>query len=661
MFWAFPKENPMRHLRLSFFAILFLVPRTSIAQQALSQRVVQYDIDAKYDAKTHSLDAVETLTWRNLTGKPQDKFPFHLYLNAFRQHSTFNEESRRRGGFRAAQGGEGNKGEGSITVKQFEVVSMGDGRSKLVFPTPQSVTDKMKFVAPDDGNAQDKTVAEVPLPQPIPPGGEVTFRIAFHDQFPEVVARTGYKGDFILAGQWFPKVGVWWKGAWNCHQFHLNSEFFADFGVFNVNITLPQNFIDGATGAKVAEKKNPDGSKTVTYHAEDVHDFAWTADPKYIVVNDTFTNSAANKTAIRILMQPDHMDSAERYRTVTLGTLKKFDEWYGQYPYSTLTVVDPASGGEQAGGMEYPTFITADTFYRIPKGLLEPELVVEHEFGHQYWYGMVATNEFEDAWLDEGINSYTEVKIMDALYGKNTDILNINGATMGEREEQRMSYSGVADLDPLTSNAWDYVNANSYGGITYGKTATMLLTLEGIIGEETMQRAIRTWFERYKFTHPTKEDFMNTVNEVAGQNLSWYWDQAVKGTQVLDYRIMSANSIGEDWKSAFAKKGSTPYDTSVVVHRKGDFVMPVRLEVKFDNGEVVHENWDGKERWHRFQWKKNAKLVSAEIDYQHQYMLDKDFFNNSYLAEPNHKATHKLVAYWMILTQWLGQMLAWLT
>ncbi len=653
----------MRLLRPSLFIILFFIPLAAIAQQApLSQRVVQYDIDAKYDAKTHSLDAVETLTWHNFTGKPQDKFPFHLYLNAFQPHSTFNEESRRRGGFREGMGGQGNNGNGSITVKQFDVVGMGDGKSKLTFPTPQNLTDKLKFVQPDDGNPNDKTVVEVQLPQPIPPGGEVTFRIAFHDQFPEVVARTGYKRDFILAGQWFPKVGVWWHDAWNCHQFHENSEFFADFGVFNVNVTLPQNFVDGATGEKVGEKKNSDGTKTVTYHAEDVHDFAWTADPNYRVLTDTFINSAGNKTAIRILMEPDHMDTAERYRQVTLATLKKFDEWYGHYPYSTLTVVDPPSGAMQAGGMEYPTFITGDSLYGLPKGMKTlPEGVVEHEFGHQYWYGMVATNEFEDAWLDEGINSYTEVKVLAALYGKKTDVLNINGATMGDDTQQRLSYVGSADLDPMTSNAWDYVTSNSYGAITYGKTATVLLTLESIIGEQKMQQAIRTWFDRYKFTHPTEEDFMNTVNDVAGQDLSWYWDQAVKGTQVLDYNILSAKSLSNDWKSAFAKKGTVSFQTIVIVHRKGDFILPVHLQVKFDNGEVENATWDGKDRWHRFDWTKNAKFVSAEIDPAHQVLLDKDLFNNSYLAEPNGKATRKLSAYWMIVTQWFGQMLAWLT
>ena len=119
--------------------------------------------------------------------------------------------------------------------------------------------------------------------------------------------------------------------------------------------------------------------------------------------------------------------------------------------------------------------------------------MVEHEFGHQYWYGMVATNEFEDAWMDEGINSYTEVKVLDSILGKNTSILNIAGATLGEREEQRVGYIGsAADRDPMAQKAYEYYSFGSYGGITYGKTACVLLTLEGIVGEDTMAKAMRS-------------------------------------------------------------------------------------------------------------------------------------------------------------------------
>ncbi len=274
--------------------------------------------------------------------------------------------------------------------------------------------------------------------------------------------------------------------------------------------------------------------------------------------------------------------------------------------------------------MEYPTFITAGTAWWAPDGLKFPEAVVEHEFGHQYWYGMVATNEFEEAWLDEGINQYTECKIMDALYGRDVDILNTRVATAGERGTDRIGYIGAAEYDPIIRRGWQFVNSGSYGGITYSKTALVLLTLEHFIGEQKVREAQHIYFERYRFKHPTGDDFMNTVNEVAGQNLDWYWNQAVRGTQVLDYRIQRAESYRADWADKNApkkeKKGETEYVSSVVVHRRGDFVLPVTLEVKFDNGEILREHWDGQDRWHRslvgrFQEprvRKDSRLLDAD-------------------------------------------------
>ena len=213
---------------------------------------------------------------------------------------------------------------------------------------------------------------------------------------------------------------------------------------------------------------------------------------------------------LRILMQPAHWSQAERHEKITRESLDHFEKWYGPYPYKSLTVVDPEPDSA-AGGMEYPTFITGDSSWFMPDGLYLPEIVIEHEFGHQYWYGMVATNEFEDAWMDEGINSYTEVKVLDSILGKNTSIMHMAGMTAGERELQRLSYVGSADNDPIAQKAYDYVTSGSYAGVTYGKTASVLLTLESIVGEDTMDKAMSTYFMKYRFTHPTKEDFLNTI------------------------------------------------------------------------------------------------------------------------------------------------------
>ncbi len=357
-----------------------------------------------------------------------------------------------------------------------------------------------------------------------------------------MIARTGYKRTFLLAGQWFPKVGVWWHGAWNCHQFHAMTEFFADFGTYDVKITLPKNYVIGATGVQTGEIGNNDGTKTVAFHAEDVHDFAWTADPNFKVVDSEF-NGSVGAVKIRLLTYDGHKSSWDRYISIMQQTMKRFDEWYGPYPYAQITVVDPPHGAEEAGGMEYPTFITGDTTWWAFKGqYLFPEGVTEHEFGHQYWYGMVATNEFENAWLDEGINSYTEAKVLDDIYGRDTSVLNFLGAQMGDPALQREQYLNHPDFDPLSRPSYLDMSFGSYGAISYGKTATMLLTLETVVGEKTLRDALHNYFMKYRFTHPTQEDFLRTVNETAQQDLGWYWQQAVYGTQMLDYEVLRADS-----------------------------------------------------------------------------------------------------------------------
>jgi hypothetical protein len=639
------------------------IPDTTIAVNSstpMSQRVVHYEIDAKYDASKHTIDATEVLTYHNLTGQALDHFPFHLYQNAFEPKATFVRDSKLEGSRDTSYDKWDPKEYGSEDIKSIEVVGQGD------------LTSQLHYIAPDDGNQDDKTVVDLPLAKPIPPNAYVQFKIAFHDQMPETQARSGWKRDFLLAGQWFPKVGVWWHGAWNCHQYHATTEFFADFGVYDVKVTVPQNEVFGASGVEISDVNNPDGTKTLTYHGDDIHDFAWTVSPRYKVRESTY-QAQMGPVKLRFLMQPAHWSQVDRHEKITRETLDRFEKWYGPYPYKSLTVVDPEPGSA-AGGMEYPTFITGETSWIAPDGVKGVELVVEHEFGHQYWYGMVATNEFEDAWMDEGINSYTEVKVLDSVLGKNTSILNMAGATMGEREEQRDSYISVANRDPMAEAAYQYYSFNSYGGITYGKTASVLLTLEGIIGEDTMARAMSTYFMKYRFTHPTKKDFLDTIEEVSGKKLDWYFNQAVYGSPVLDYEVGSVDSFPVNWyedekkdkdkdkKDKKAKKDAkddTVYQTYVSLRRVEDFVMPVEVEIKFDNGEKIREHWNGVGRWIRYSYQKKAKAVSAEIDPDHTVQIDRNNFNNSYVVEAHTKPTHKLSNYWMFVSQWVAQALAW--
>src|SRR6266851_2641532 len=270
------------------------IPTTTLAinsDKPMSERVVHYEINAKYDAAKKIVDATEVFTYHNVTGQALDHFPFHLYQNAFQQKATWVNEAKLMGSRDTGYAKWEDKDYGSEEIKSLEVVGQGD------------LTAQLHYIAPDDGNKDDKTVIDLHVPKPIAPGEYVQFKMTFQTKFPETQARSGWKRDFVLGGQWFPKVGVWWNGSWNCHQYHATTEFFADFGVYDVKLTVPQYEVVGASGVLVGETNNPDNTKTMTYHGDDIHDFAWTVSPRY-KVRESVYQAQMGQIKLRFLMQP---------------------------------------------------------------------------------------------------------------------------------------------------------------------------------------------------------------------------------------------------------------------------------------------------------------------------------------------------------------------
>jgi Peptidase family M1 domain len=608
----------------------------------LSQRVAAYWIDASVNTDAKSLDATEIVEYRNPSSQPVSTVPFHLYLNAFRPQSTFSREAHQQGMYVPLGKGE----QGSIDIKSVSAEGYGD------------LSKSMRFIAPDDGNQDDHTVMEITLPKPLASGEAIRFSLAFHDKFPLSIRRTGYKRDFIMGAQWFPKVGVLWHDEWNCHQYHADTEFFSDFGTYNVNLTLPQRYIVGASGIQTGEQANSDGTRTLSFRGEDIHDFAWAASPHFQIVDDTFVNSLG-PVKLHALILASHNDKRDRYLSVLKQSMQKFDEWYGPYPYKQLTLIDPEPDSA-FGGMEYPTLITGGADWWEPwwsyYGL---EITVAHEFGHQYWYGMVASNEFEEPWLDEGINSYSESKVAQALFGRNTSLVNGRTLYSSDAENQRLFYIAHPDEDPIVREGWKFANDESYGSIVYGKTATVLTTLEAVVGEATLRQALRVYFMRYRFQHPTGTQFIDTLQEVCGRkDLQPYFDQAFNGTEVLDYSVESLTSGSSEWWKDNSAGG--PYHTSVVVRRKGSFLFPVNLEVGFADGSKEQATWDGNDRWARFSWDKPSRAVYAQVDPDGNVPLDVDSFNNSYTLQRDRTARLKLTNYWVFAQQLLVQWLSFL-
>ena len=382
-------------------------PRVAQASQARSPRNANYAITARLDPASRTLKGEQLLTWRNTATIPAPSLRFHLYYNAWRNtRSSFVRQRILAGDDRIASRPESDWG--WIDVTSLKLVRASGA--------PIDVSNRLRFIAPDDGNLEDRTVAEVALDAPVAPGETINVQIAWSSRIPRTFARTGAIGNYYFIAQWFPKIGVFQDTGWNCHQFHSATEFFADFGIYDVRLTVPSGWVVGATGSERGRRDEGDRTTTHHYYAEDVHDFAWTTSPDLVERLERFTHPGLPPVAMRLLLQPEHAYQADRHFTATRAALRYYGEWYGAYPYSNITILDPAWQSD-SGGMEYPMLFTAGTRWLAPRRVADPEDVTVHEAGHQFWYGIVANNEFEHAWMDEGINTFSTARVLDQFFG----------------------------------------------------------------------------------------------------------------------------------------------------------------------------------------------------------------------------------------------------
>ncbi|MCY7360345.1 MAG: M1 family metallopeptidase [Rudanella sp.] len=654
----------MKHILFLLFSLPALAFSPEGVNPALSPRNANYEIDVSLDPVTKRLTGRQTLHWRNTSNDLITELQFHLYLNAFKNDkSTFMRESG--GQLRGEYIDKNNKlAWGSIDLLSTRLTHDNG------YGSAENLTNKARFIQPDDSNLDDRTVIRIPLTMPVRPGETVVIDMAFRAKLPRIFARTGFSRDYFLVGQWFPKIGVYEspgtryqtgpRGRWNCHQFHAHSEFYADYGVYDVRITAPNEYVIGATGKLQTETANKkSNTKTLRYRAEDVVDFAWTASPDFEVVDDSWQRPSGSKVAIRLLMQPEHRSQADRYLFSAKAALAYFERVLGRYPFATLTIVDPPVHGAGSAGMEYPTFITAGTSWGMPTGVRAPEMVTVHEFGHQYFMQQLASNEFEEAWLDEGFNQYFEGRIMDETYGPKSSQVDLFGFRMGDMESSRDGYVRLDDpaVGPSFGNVWQLPD-EYYGQLTYSKTATWLRTLEGLVGRKTMDEIMRTYYQRWQFRHPNADSFIAIVNEIApartgfryGSDMNWFFDQVLYGDNVCDYEL---------YKIRNRKQGNGTRST-IQVTRRGDAQMPVDVLVHFDDGKELMLFWDGKARAHTFTINQKAEVVWATVDPKQKLYIDTNFNNNSLTLSPSSAPAAKFATKMLFWVQNWMQWLAWL-
>ena len=608
-----------------------------------SPRSASYRIEATLDFEHKTLEGRETLTWRNTGTAPTQELPLHLYLNAFKgPQSLFVKES-------------GGRLRMDRTDRAKESSSWGYCRLL-------SVRMEGKELSGHDG--EDETVRWLSLPRAVAPGETIHVEITWENRYPKVFARSGWSENFLMSGQWFPKVGVYQGDRWNCHAYHANTEFFADFGVYDVALSLPNALGLAHTGTQtnfVTEiEKDPKHPLNVIWrlHAEDVHDFAWAVMPQeswrkpamfeYRGVQVFYYINGANR------------GNFPRQRRAVENALRWSEEWYFKYPYPTLTVIDTPKDASGADGMEYPTLITSSSVAFDPLGVrIEPEVVAIHEYGHQFFYGLLASNEFEEPWLDEGFTSWFTHKAMERSYHS---LLGGRRFQVGTDFGEWAGYWFLPSSDPLTRFGFKTLNEMAYNITAYAKPTLVLNQLEAMLGRPVMEQVMRAYTQEMAFRHPTRLDFKRIAERISGRDLGNFWRDFVEGTEILDYAIHGVKErevtqggwLFSDKAPVFAApQPAAPGKVgSISIERKGGLRVPITLWVRLENKEEQRLTWDGQDRWITYEF--DSPVTAAVLDPDGNYPMLKDRLHASYTPKPVRRGFH----YWSQMV-W-GAVAGWL-
>jgi hypothetical protein len=397
-----------------------------------------------------------------------------------------------------------------------------------------------------------------------------------------------------------------------------------------------------------------------------VHDFVFVAAPGLVATDEPF-DDAEGTVRVRVLAPPERAWASPRHLSAARAGLAVLGERLGPYPYSQLTVVQVPRGAEGAGGMEYPTLIFTGDGPPLSAFHLA-EFVTAHELCHQYFYGMLASDEVEEAWLDEGLTEYASGWVLERLFGGARGIYDLVSHRLSHAQISHLSYLARPDVDRITTRSFDFADFQSYGAITYSKTALALDTLRGAAGDGPFYAGLKRYFEAWRFRHPRDADFRAALVEGARASdpaaagaldrlmpplfdSTTTFDDEVADVVVRNARspggLVSVDGGGADGGAREREGRDLPdrFVSEVLLRRRGELPLATDVVVRFDDGSERKESWppDGR-AWRRFTYEGPRKVVAAEIDPLHRRAIDLEQLNDARLATPDRGPRHALLA-----------------
>ncbi len=561
----------MKIISIVLFIILILNVKSAFSQnKRYFQQEVNYKINVKLNDTLNILTAFEEIEYINNSPDSLKLIYFHLWPNAYKNNETAfvkqKLESKDTEFFYAD-----STDRGWIDSLNFKI----NGKTAKFELLPDSID-----------------IGVLYLNKALKPNNKITITTPFKVKIPHTFSRLGNAKQTFQITQWYPKPAVYDNRGWHKFPYYDIGEFYSEFGNYKVSITLPENYVVGATGKletqseiqfleqKVKETKSknvfpkhepiPKSSKklkTIIYTEKNIHDFAWFADKQFNVIKSSVTLPHTFKKVTTWLMFPNKQANlwlkADEYIN---DALKYYSLWNGDYPYKNCTAVH--SSLSAGGGMEYPTI----TIISDVSNKRELENVIMHEIGHNWFYGVLGFNERRYPWLDEGINSFNELRYMDTKYPKTTlgqsiGIGNIKafGFDMPSKYSYYLTYlfTALRNSDqPINTSSNNFSDLN-YGAIVYYKTAYAFNFLMNYLGEKQFDSIMQKFYQKWKFKHPYPEDLQAVFEEETGKDLSWFFDDVIGTKKKYDYKISKI------------KKNKNDSSYTVRIKQNGDFSAPV--------------------------------------------------------------------------------------
>ncbi len=586
-----------------------------------------YRMTVAVDPAAHRVAGRSVIEWTNGGTVPTTRLTFDLYPNAFASTETTLWKGSP---WLDAQLVHGEDAFSRITIGR---IALAGAQHPLA----------LTFESPEDGNPEDRTVAFVELPAPVAPGETVTVELDWETKLHRYFLRSGFSADSLFLMQWYPKLAVFEDGRWTAHQYHPHTEFFADFADYTLEIDLPEGWDVAATGT-VKALKPKEGRARFSVTAENVHDLAVVASTAMTRVTETLRPRQGDPVSVTLFLPPEYLYKKGRLFAALRRAFAFYEDWVGPYLYDSFTLVAPTWPTAQGrGGMEYPQLAVCGLRHIEDPGDLE--YLIAHEFGHQYFQGMVASDEVRDPWLDEGFTTYAALRMLQEDAPEARASVSVLGVPFPLRafpvdrsDWVNLNYWLDPGLAPMGAPGWSHDSYRAYRVNANHKPALALATLENYAGTEAMKGFLRDYFSKFAFAHPRPADVTALMNLHVGSHWGGIFATLLQRPGTVDYRVLSVDAH------------------TAIVGCTGEIHLPVEVQVTFTDGSRQSVTYEPGERSRRFLFPDKA-VARVVVDPGRRLRLDADPRNNAAAVEaPRFPALHR---FWMRFAHLLELFACW--